>query len=60
MYVQLSNMNLEIMRVKEFNDIIDTRLCDHITDTDSKMKLLNDKMDYMTDIINTIQINMNL
>ena len=60
MYEQLSNMNLEIMRVKEFNDIIDTRLCDHITDTDSKMKLLNDKMDYMTNIINTIQINMNL
>lgn len=60
MALKMSSMELDLKKNQEFVDILDKRLCDHIANTDSKYKFLNDKISHMNEKINLIMSRLNM
>jgi hypothetical protein len=58
--LKMCEMSLDIKKMKEFSDILDKRVCDHIANTDCKMSLMNDKISHINDTLNTILSRLNL
>lgn len=55
-----STIELDIKKSQEFVDILDKRLCDHIANSDSKYKFLNDKMSYMNEKLKLIMTRLDM
>lgn len=49
-----SEIARDIHRTKELIDIVDKRLSDHICNTESKFKYMNDKMNHMNEKLNVV------